>query len=217
MYLSIAPFGVNSKILFPTVCANSWSCVVNNTEPLKLFNELLKSASVDDFNEIIEFLYSKGETNKKDCDKVIVFWNELYNRIENEESFSQDKEKLLANTVKMGKFIIQIDENTFQLLLAGARESQKNYTACILLDELGRLVENKPNKPKYIAEIFKAMCNGEFYLLDYDEKLTTIYKFLLVQNESEIINIAEDINDIYLSKSNEIFKELWEQYKRGVC
>ena len=54
-------------------------------------------------------------------------------------------------------------------------------------------------------------------LLDYDEKLTTIYKFLLVQNESEIINIAEDINDIYLSKSNEIFKELWEQYKRGVC
>ena len=34
MYRSIAPFGVNSTTLLPTVCENSWSCVVNKTEPL---------------------------------------------------------------------------------------------------------------------------------------------------------------------------------------
>ena len=43
MYRSITPFGVISKTLLATVCANSWSCVVNNTEPLKFFNELLNA------------------------------------------------------------------------------------------------------------------------------------------------------------------------------
>jgi len=180
---------------------------------VELFNKLVDCANADDINNIIDFLCYKNRENKSTCKLVLTFWKKLYDRLKIDEKLDSDKEKLLANTVKMGKFIMQIDEKTFKLLLAGAKNSQKNYTACILLDELGRLVENTPNNPKYIAEIFKAMCNGEFYLLDYDEKLTTIYKFLLDQKDQSIIDIASDINNTYLAKNNEKFKELWLKHR----
>lgn len=185
-----------------------------SNEEGELFNKLLASADADALNEIIDFIYSKDKVDQNACNLVLKFWNRLCDIIIKDASLLNDKEKILANTVKMGKFIGIINAETFALLLEGAKGSQKEYTAWILLEELVRFIKGKDNNPWYIAKIFEAMCNGDFHLLDYeDEKLKTVYKFLIEQNDQDIIDIAKDINDTYLSKNNEIFKELWGNRK----
>ena len=177
MYRSITPFGVISKILFPTVWANSWSWVVNKTVPGKSFNAQTyftpSCIETTDPNQGVSYLMSM----------VLTYTNN--DRMSMEEAIKQLEQRLAKNPE---------DENNYLKLVYRYSEMGDTKKA---FDTAKKLLEINPDSQLVHLALYK------FYLDDNDtQNAISSMKIVLTSSSINPDAKAKVLNDFVAFVSN---------------
>lgn len=194
---------------------------LNKTNSHKLFFKFAEEGTAEDIQNIIFYFWSQRENLSSLIEpikrkKIVEFWKWLYERTVIDNKFDTDRNKLLADTVMLAKYLDKISEQSSIWMEAAAEFAEEYYKSYILLEIMDQLKDkgDRAVTGRFIARIFRKMLSER--LPNYDRNnLRSIFKFLLETDDYDVQELVSEIYDIYLRKGSEIFVDIWNELKEN--
>lgn len=185
----------------------------------KLFFKFAEEGTAQDIHNIIFYFWSQREDSSSSIKpnkrkKIIEFWKWLYERAVINNKFDTDRNKLLADTVMLAKYLDEISEQSAIWMEAAAEFAEEYYKSYLLVEIMDQLKDkgDRAVTGRFIARIFRRMLNET--LPGYDRNhLRSIFQFLLETDDYDVQELVSEIYDIYLRKGSEIFVDIWNEVK----
>ena len=188
---------------------------LENLEPPNLFYQLIENFDPDNINKIISFFWRQKEYLKEDNEKnmqiknrILDFWQFVYNQLMDKEENLSEKQEILSNIVKLTEFLPELTEPYINWLKLSAKFIKDTVTFRLFLNDLEKFMKNDSVKTaKIIGEI---LLNAPVFTYPKD-KLETFIKYLCETEDNEVKRIGKDICEKYIKSEVFFLKEICEK------
>jgi len=197
-----------------------------------LFGKMLERWNPSHMQELISFFWmqrknlmesaeediSDSNQNERLKNRIIQFWRRLHEKYKDEDrdSLTEDDKKILSRVTLLAVFLSRIDDENVEWLTLSAPYVILDFNILFFIEYLDDLKDkgDKIESSKYIGRIFLKMLD-EFIPEYKDENIRSIVEFLYKTKEEEIVDIANEICNIYLSHGLEFLRDIYEEYNSG--
>jgi hypothetical protein len=204
---------------------------IENISENSLFGEILENWSPSQIQELIRFFWMRRKTltesdgNIPDPDeserlksRIIEFWRWLYEKYKDEDidSLSEDDKKILSNMTRLAVFLPKIDHENIDWLMLSAPYIQLDHSFLFFIEYLDNLKDEGEmvESGKFVGRILHRILD-EFIPEYGDEYIRSIVEFLYETKEREVADMANEICNIYLSRGEELLRDIYEKYNSG--
>jgi len=181
-----------------------------------LFRKILEKWDIFQVKEVIGWFWmqrnnimGQTEKNKKMRELIIDFWRWIYqNKYREKKIFNEKDKKILSGLSKLTVFIQKIECKNYKWLKLSAPYINVDFNTPFFLKYLDNLKDKDEDAGRYVGKLFKEMLKNS--TPDYDQKdIRSIVEYLYISNFKEI---ADEICNIYSTRSLEFLRDIYEKY-----
>jgi len=213
-----------NKMLIQHLCIGYLRCI-EGLSSSSLFGNILAEWDVARMIEIVNFFWTQrdvfrkspiGESSEqceKRKDRIIQFWQWLYEKLKDKESSSEEDKKILSATAKLAGLLAVIDDKNFKWLQLSATYVYIGFTDTYFIECLNRLKDkgDKIKSAKYVGQLFLIMLN-KLTPVYKQEHIRSIVEYLYDVGDKETGEMANKICNIYGSREFQFLRDLWDKY-----
>jgi hypothetical protein len=140
---------------------------------------------------------------------IIGFWRWIYqNKYKEKKQLKEEDKEILSELSKLAVFLEKIDAENCKWLSLSALYIHIDFNVPFFLKYLNGLKDKDKDAGKYVGEIFLKIL--ENLTPNYDQKdIRSIVEYLYISNFKEI---ADEICNIYSTRSLEFLRDIYEKY-----
>ena len=129
---------------------------------------------------------------------------------------NEDDKAILSKVTLLSVFLYKIDKESAQWLMLSAPYVHVNHNFLFFFEYLDDLKEkgDRVESGRHVGKILLGILN-EFIIEFKDKHIRSIVRFLYETEEEEIIDVANEICNLYLSHGFEFLRDIYERYTGG--
>lgn len=198
---------------------------IENLSTPSLFGNILAEWDAAQMIQIVNFfskqrdIFRKSPVGKdlvqleKRKDRIIQFWQWLYEKLKDKESLGEDAMKILSATGKLAGLLTEIDDDNFKWLQLSATHVYIDLSDTYFVECLNRLKDKggKLKSAKYVGRLFLILLT-KLTPVYKREHIRSIVEYLYEMGEKDTMEMANKICNIYGSREFYFLRDLWEKY-----
>lgn len=178
----------------------------------EVYEEFINIWDYDMVNSFISYLTSKN--NIYELEKILLFWELLYEKYKNysKDDFSENDKKIISESLKFIGVLDEIDENSCKRLTFAIAYAEYDHNSYYILDELFEKInlDDSNEKRRVIGNIMTCLVENCMPIY-HEEKIISIVKYIYDSKDEKLIEVANNICNIYAMKNINFLRDLYIQ------
>jgi len=197
-----------TRRLVEHICIAYLNGLEDINEPDSLICQIIERSNSQKILELTNFVWRlRQKLSQEQRERIIILWERLVRTLlpkENEKETSQ----ILSSLTNWITVIDILSPQTVELLKISARHVGSDYELFSLVDNLLRLVGDKPRE---VGEILNEAITRETLLF---HKVEDVQKIVTTLYEKQVSDIANEICNKFWNKKQFFLKDIYDKYNR---
>lgn len=190
------------------ICIAYLNGLENIAERDSLICQIVDTPKVRKTAELVNFVWRiREKLSKEQKGRTIVLWERLVERLLPLEDETENS-KILSSLSNWITVIDDLNQRSVDLLKISARHIESNFNLFSLIDNLSKLVEDKPRE---VGEILNEAITQETVLF---HKVEQVQKIVTILYEKQVTDTANEICEKFWKKKQFFLKDIYDKYNK---